>query len=184
MTRRNSLTSSCTRLSVAPLLTIIVRGTLFSSGSAACGGGAWPFFLFGWTCCFFGSSFVGAAGRPGCACVRDFFLRPPLRGMAVLLLCSLQAVVLLTRWRKRFVAPIAAAMRQYASARSWLYVHSGGVRRANWLLACCTKAFRSLAICLQKLPECPQRALLPGGTPSRIRQIHFFLDLGKTGWRC
>ena len=91
ITRRNSLTSSWTRLSVAPLLTIIVRGTRFSSGSAACGGGAWPFFLFGWTCCFFGSSLVGAAGRSGWACVRDFFLRPPRRGMAQLLcsLCSL-----------------------------------------------------------------------------------------------
>ena len=90
MTRLNSLTSSWTRLSVAPLLTIIVRGTRFSSGSAACGGGAWPFFLFGWTCCcFFGSSLDGAAGRSGWACVRDFFLRPPRRGMvAVLRYCS------------------------------------------------------------------------------------------------
>ena len=94
MTRRSSRTNSWTRLSVAPLLTIIVRGTRFSSGSAACGGGAWPFFLFGCADCFFGSSLVGAAGRSGCACVRDFFLRPPLRGI-VQLLCRLQAAGLL-----------------------------------------------------------------------------------------
>ena len=65
------------------------------------------------------------------------------------------------------LAPIAAAMRQYARARSRIYVHSGGVRRHKLLLRLpAHKARARGVICLQKLSACPQRRVVPGGTLS------------------
>ena len=112
--------------------------------------------------------------------------RPPRRGIfadAAVQPARLLWLTRLTSWRKGFLHQL---LQQCGSTRVHGVSYSAQRRRTEGQLAArlLHQAFRSLAICLQKLPECPQRALLPGGTPSRIRQIHFFLDLGKTGWRC